>query len=108
MEFCNQHLHPQTAYQYQREEQTLVLHRAELAASRLNALLAAMQKDSLAPEANVRALREGLAEHFQVSRFLHCETMGALVCESLRTVRERIEKQIPPTAAEMMLSPGQE
>ena len=108
VEFCNKHLHPKTAYQYQREEQTLLLQRAELAASRLNILLTAMEGDRIAPEENIRLLREGLAAHFQVSRFLTCETMGALVLESLRTVRERIVQQIPPTSAEMMLSAGME
>jgi len=67
-----------------------------------------MATDPIAPEDNVRTLREGLAAHFQVDRFLHCETMGALVSESLRTVRERIDRQIPPTPAEMMLSSGNE
>jgi hypothetical protein len=108
VEFCNRHLHPQTAYQYQREEQTLVLHRAELAATRLNSLLEAMREDPIAPEANVQSLREGLATHFQADRFLRCETMGALVSASLRTVRERIERHIPPTPAEMMLSSGKQ
>lgn len=108
VQFCNRHLHPKTAYQYQREEQTLLLQRAELAAIRLNSLLVAMKDDPIAPEENVHSLREGLAAHFQVSRFQQCATMGELVNESLRTVRERIEKHIPPTAAEMMLSAGQE
>lgn len=108
VEFCNKHLHPKTAYQYQREEQTLLLQRAELAASRLNVLLTAMEGDCIAPQENIRLLREGLAAHFQVRRFLTCETMGALVLESLRTVRERIVQQIPPTSAEMMLSAGME
>ena len=108
VEFCNRHLHPKTAYQYQREEQTLLLQRAELAASRLNLLLTAMQLDAIAPGENIHVLREGLAAHFQVERFRQCETMGALVNESLRTVRERIEQHIPPTAAEMMLSAGRE
>ena len=106
VQFCNKHLHPRTAYQYQREEQTLLLHRAEISAVRLNTLLAAMEEDTLAPEGNIRALREGLAAHFQVSRFLLCETMGALVSESLRVVRERIDQHIPPMAGEMMLSSG--
>lgn len=108
VKFCNKHLHPKTAYQYQREEQTLLLQRAELAATRLNSLLAAMEGDAIAPGESVLTLREGLAEHFQVTRFLRCETMGALVNESLRTVRERIDHHIPPTTAEMMLSAGQE
>lgn len=104
VEFCSRHLHPKTAYQYQREELTLLLQRAELAAVRLDSLIAAMQADRIAPAENVGLLAEGLAAHFQVKRFRQCTTMGALVKESLRTVRERIERHIPPTAAEMMLS----
>lgn len=108
VEFCNKHLHPRTAYQYQREEQTLLLQRAELAATRLHALLHAMEGDPIAPEENIRTLREGLAQHFQVDRFLRCETMGSLVQASLQTVRERIQQNISPTSAEMMLSSGRE
>ncbi len=103
VKFCQRLLNPRTAYQYQREEQTLMLQRAELAAPRLNLLLEAMASDPIAPEENVKQLREGLAEHFGSDRYLKCETMGALVRENLQMVRERIEKHIPPTPAEMML-----
>jgi len=103
VKFCQRLLNPQTAYQYQREEQTLMLQRAELAAERLNSLLEAMATDPIAPEENVRSLREGLAEHFGSDRYLRCETMGALVRANLQIVRERIEQQLPPTRAEMML-----
>jgi hypothetical protein len=108
VEFCARHLHAQTAYQYQREEQTLVLQRAELSTPRLQILLDAMERDPIAPAENVRSLREGLAAHFQTDGFLRCETMGALVIENLRVVRERIEKHVPPTRAEMMLASGGE
>jgi hypothetical protein len=108
VEFCAKHLHAQTAYQYQREEQTLLLQRAELARSRLQLLLQAMDQDAIAPEANVLSLREGLAMHFQADGFRRCATMGALVGESLRVVRERIDQHVAPTRAEMMLSPGNE
>ncbi|HVU18866.1 MAG TPA: hypothetical protein VHD32_18320 [Candidatus Didemnitutus sp.] len=106
VEFCAKHLHPQTAYQYQREEQTLLLQRAELTAERLALLLRAMDRPDLAPEENVRSLREGLAAHFQETGFLQCATMGALVSENLRVVRERVDRHLPPTPAEMMLAGG--
>lgn len=86
-QFCAKHLHPQTALQYQREEQTLMIARAELAAQRLAALLGAMDSDAIAPEENVRALREGLAEHFKSDVYLKCESMGALVRENLEMLR---------------------
>ena len=86
-QFCAKHLHPQTALQYQREEQTLMLARAEITAPRLNALLAAMEADPIAPEENVHSLREGLAEHFQSPRYLRCSSMGALVRENIEMLR---------------------
>ncbi|MEI6105602.1 MAG: hypothetical protein WCR49_01200 [Opitutae bacterium] len=90
VKFCDKHLHRQTALQYQREEQSLILHRAELAASRLTRLLDVMQGDPIAPMENVVLLREGLAEHFQSDSFLRCESMGALVRENLAALRRHI------------------
>jgi len=95
VEFCSRHLHEQTAYQYQREEQTLVLHRAELSATRLKLLLDAMESDPIAPPENVASLRAGLAAHFQTDSFLQCVTMGALVAENLNVVRRRMEGTAP-------------
>ena len=88
--FCAQHLHVETAHQYQREEQSLILHRADLAAARLTLLLDAMAGDPIAPPENVVSLREGLAGHFQSDRYLRCETMGALVRENLASLRRTI------------------
>ena len=103
VQFCQRLLNPQSAYQYQREEQALMLHRADISGSRLKMVLDAMVVDPIAPEEHVRELREGLAQHFGTDRYLRCESMGALVRENLNLVRERVEQQIPPTAAEMML-----
>jgi hypothetical protein len=86
-QFCVKHLHPETALQYQREEQTLILARAEITAPRLNALLTAMEHDPIAPEENVQTLREGLAEHFKSPRYLKCASMGALVRENIEMLR---------------------
>lgn len=93
VDFCTKVLHPKTAFQYQREEQTLMLQRAELASLRLNALLEAMAVDQIAPDENVRSLREGLADHYESKDFLACNTMGDLVRESLAKVRARIEHE---------------
>ena len=96
VKFCDKHLHRQTALQYQREEQSLILHRAELAASRLTRLLEVMQGDPIAPTENVETLRAGLAEHFQSDTFLRCDSMGALVRENLAALRRQIS---PGTAS---------
>jgi hypothetical protein len=90
--FCDKHMHRKTALQYQREEQTLMLQRAELAATRLTSLLGAMMRDPIAPPENVHALRESLAEHFQDPGYLRCESMGEIVRESLDTLRANLTR----------------
>lgn len=88
--YCTKHLHVQTALQYQREEQTLIIHRAELAKVRLGVLLNEMSIDPIAPMEKVYALREELADHFQSDNYRRCESMGALVKENLTTINEGI------------------
>ncbi len=90
--YCNEHLHEQTALQYQREEQTMMTHRADLAKVRLGMLLDEMKSDRLAPDEKVHALREELSAHFQNDRYLKCESMGALVRENLSTIRDMISR----------------
>ena len=103
--FCAKHLHLKTASQYQREEQSLMLHRAELSASRFKALVAAMEPDPIAPPENVRSLREGLAEHFKHARYLQCETMGALVHESMDFLRTNLSQGAGPIGGLPLTSP---
>jgi hypothetical protein len=85
--FCLRHLRPETATQYQREERTLMLHRADLAASRLGLLLDQMTGDAISPPEKVRSLREALAEHYQRRDYYQCESMGSLVRENLESIR---------------------
>ena len=89
--YCTRHLRRETAFQYQREEQTLILARTELSAVRLNLLLTAMETDPIAPPENVLLLREGLAAHYRNDRYLACESMGALVRVNLATLRHNIQ-----------------
>jgi hypothetical protein len=87
VKFTTNLLDLKTAYQYQREERTLMLQRADAAQQRLDILLDAMAGDIIAPEANVLRLRKGLAEHFDADVFLKCESMAALVRENLRQIQ---------------------
>jgi hypothetical protein len=86
VQFCTRLLDLKTAHQYQAEERTLLLQRAEASQQRLDLLLTAMAGDPIAPEENVRSLREGLAEHFDADAFLASESMAALVRENLRQI----------------------
>ena len=88
--YCMQHLNAPTARQYQREEQTLMLQRADLAHLRLGRLLAEMVGDPIAPVEKVAELRAGLAAHYQRTEFLRCASMGELVRESLASIRRAI------------------
>jgi hypothetical protein len=88
--YCTKHLNTQTARQYQREEQTLLLQRAELAHVRLGALLAEMVPDPIAPREKVHELRASLALHYQRKEYLRCESMGELVRENLESIRRVI------------------
>ena len=87
VQFCTRLLDLTTAHQYQREERTLLLQRADLAQQRLDLLLDAMSLDPIAPDEHVLMLRHQLAQHFGSDTFLRCESMGALVRENIRQVR---------------------
>jgi hypothetical protein len=96
VQFCTKHLRSETARQYQREEQTLMLQRASLASERLGLLLHTMARDPIAPMANVHSLREGLADHYRRNDYLRCESMGALIRENLESIRRDIGKPVVP------------
>ncbi len=87
VKFTTNLLDLKTAYQYQREERTLLLQRAEASQQRLDILLDAMHGDVIAPPEHVIRLRQGLAEHFGADVFLKCESMAALVRENIRQIR---------------------
>lgn len=88
--YCMKHLHSKTARQYQREEQTLMLQRADLASVRLGLLLDEMVRDPIAPTEKVHELRTSLAEHYERPDYLRCESMGELVRENLESIRRAI------------------
>lgn len=96
VKFCLQHLRLETALQYQREEQTLMLHRAAIASERLGLLLFDMARDQIAPIEKVHRLREGLAEHYKRREYMRCESMGALVRENLESIRRHIGRPVVP------------
>jgi len=94
--FCAKHLRPETANQYQREEQTLLLQRASLASERLSLLLHTMSGDSISPPEKIHELRTSLAEHYGRDAYLRCESMGALIRENLESIRRNVGRPIVP------------
>jgi hypothetical protein len=96
VQFCTKHIRTETARQYQREEQTLILQRAALASERLGLLLHDMARDELSAPEKVKTLREGLAAHYKRDDYLRCDSMGALVRENLESIRRHIGKPVVP------------
>ncbi len=94
--FCMKHLRLETARQYQREEQVLMLQRKAIIEDRLEMLLRAMSADTLAPRENVIELREALADHYARAEYLRCESMGDLIRENLESIRLNVAA--PPGA----------
>jgi hypothetical protein len=94
--FCIKHLRTETARQYQREEQTLMLQRAALSSERLGLLLHDMAHDHLSPREKVHELRASLAEHYGRKDYLRCESMGALIRENLESIRRDIGRPVVP------------
>lgn len=97
--FCIKHLNIETARQYQREEQVLMLQRRAMVEERIGLLLAAMAGDELAPREHFLQLRTALAEHYKRREYLACATMGDLVRENLETIR--LNLATPQSAARL-------
>jgi len=83
VEYCQKQLNPQTALQYQREEQALIFRRAETERARISELLAAMECTELATPEKVARLGAELAEYHQEPALARAASMGELVRESL-------------------------
>ena len=96
VKFCTKHLHPETANQYRREEETLILQRASLASERLGLLLHDMARDPIAPPEKIAQLREELAAHFDRPDYLRCDSMGALIRQNLESIRRETGRPIVP------------
>jgi hypothetical protein len=96
VKFCTKHLHPETANQYRREEETLILQRASLASERLGLLLHDMARDPIAPPEKVVQLREELAAHFGRTDYLRCDSMGALIRQNIESIRREVGRPVVP------------
>ncbi len=86
--FCQKHIHRETAEQYVREDRTLLVQRADLAAKRLDHLPFEMERDPISTPERIVELRESLAEHHGRAEYSRCTSMGL--------VRENIESAARP------------
>lgn len=73
----------ETMRQYQLEERSLIKRRIKSVGNRLTDLLNVMREDEIAPPSHVEQLAEELAQHYDLSSFRSCKSMGDLVAEHL-------------------------
>jgi hypothetical protein len=78
--------------QYQKEERTLIARRSISAHHRLHHLIDVMDRDVISPKEKVVQLRKELAEHYQNDSFENCESMGAIVRNSLKLLTRDLSK----------------
>jgi len=93
--FCTKQLRPETVKQYIREEQTLILQRAELASLRLAKLLEPMCLDDISTPDRINMLRDSLGEHYKRCQYSTCQSMGALVRENIESIRLHLGEPVP-------------
>ncbi len=84
IELGMKYMTPESVRQYQKEERSLMTHRAQSEKLRLNDLLTAMKNDVIYLQENLKQLRTELARHYQNPKFQKCQNMGEILEESLR------------------------
>jgi hypothetical protein len=89
-----------TGKQYQKEEQSVIFRRIQLAEARVKRLITCMGEDRISTPEKVEELRAGLADHYRNKSFLRCERMGELLQTSLDIIEanvRRYRKQLETT-----------
>jgi len=82
------HMTPTTVRQYQKEERSMIASRIRYSSRQISDLMKFMVRSRLSQDDYVDQLRDELADHYDDHRFLHCNTMGAIVKLSLETLIE--------------------
>ena len=78
--------------QYQKEERTLIARRSISSQARLNELIDIMERDTISLQDKVTQLRKELTVYYKNDSFKKCNSMGAIVRNSLRLLTEDLAK----------------
>ncbi len=84
-----QHMTPETVYQYQLEERSLIAGRIKASQVKVNSLLNAMVQDNLSTPDKVERLKKELAYHHRNNDFLSCRTMGEIVVTNIKLLLKK-------------------
>lgn len=90
VQFCVEQLNIPSATQYQSEEQATIYRRIMAIRARVNELIRCIKAQNVSSPEKVIELREGLAAHYKNDEFLKCQSMGALLDESLIQIRDNL------------------
>jgi hypothetical protein len=96
VKLCIKHMTPETIFQYQFEEQTLIGKRLKAARHMVKDLIDYMSHDHISDTEKTSRLKEGLTKHYHNKAFLKCRSMGELVkislMEMLRKNKSRVQQ----------------
>ncbi|MEP7171279.1 MAG: hypothetical protein ABI855_18065 [Bacteroidota bacterium] len=84
VDLCIKHMTPETVFQYQFEEQTLIAKRIKATRYMTKDLLDCMANDKISDDEKTTLLKQSLAEHYKNNAFLKCRSVGELVKTSLK------------------------
>jgi hypothetical protein len=84
VELCIKLLTPESVYQYQVEERTLIAKRINAAKFMLKELLDTMSGDNISTPEKINQLRNELCYHYQTEAYRKCADMGAIIKMSLK------------------------
>ncbi len=84
VELTMRYLNKDSIEQYRAEERTLIAYRIAASRYRIMDLFKIMSKDRISTDEKRLQLRHGLADHFGISAFERCKTMGEVVKSTLR------------------------
>ncbi len=80
---------PESQYQYQLEERSLIRTRIRASERPLNILLDSMEESTLTIDSNLEQLRTELARYYKDHRYEACRSMGELIRTNLRRLFEQ-------------------
>jgi len=81
---CLKHISKETAYQYQKEERTLIAKRLRSSRYRTKDIIDLMIIDQISTPDKVYELKHELSDHFEDLSYLRCRNMGELLKKNLK------------------------
>ncbi len=87
------HMKPETVYQYQLEERSLIANRVKTTRERLGQLFRIMTQDRISSQEKTEQLKDELAVHHRTKSFDRCETMGEIVRTNFELLLQKDFKQ---------------